>query len=458
MAKIPAPYPDAKQRDLTYLDNNSTTMMCKPAKDAVVKWLTARSNPSADSLLASKAKQLMIFAERYILAHIGEKAGGSGGNTGNKAAYSVIFTSGASESNSFILRSTVESFKRWKGVTPHIITSMIEHKSILDCCKYLEENGMATVSYVSPNVYGFILPSAVEKELNAQKNVALVSIMAANNEMGTINRYAEIGAVCHKHKVPFHTDAVQIFGKFRIAMKKENIDALSMSFHKLYGPMGVGLLIVKNEFLEGYKLNSQIFGSQQHALRGGTENIPLIAGSIAAMMDTFRDRAKKNAHMAALKSAFIKGLSKHVPCGDYMEYFKAAGSGDSGSNAYKDGTDEFIVLGCPVGKANKAGLACLPNTILVSFAKNSSTKAETNFCNVKLKKALDAKKIIVSVGSACNTSSAKASHVLYAIRAPDVVKRGVIRISFSDDSKKRDVITLLSTLLRELQAQRFGTV
>jgi cysteine sulfinate desulfinase/cysteine desulfurase-like protein len=224
--------------------------------------------------------------------------------------------------------------------------------------------------------------------------------------------------------------------------------------------MGVGLLIVKNEFLEGYKLNSQIFGSQQHALRGGTENIPLIAGAIAAMMDTFKDRAKKNAHMAALKAAFITGLSKYVPCGDYMSYFKGGTAGDK-AGISKDASDEFIVLGCPVGKAKPAGvaqnkLACLPNTILISFAKNSSTKAETNFCNVKLKKALDAKKIIVSVGSACNTSSAKASHVLYAIRAPDVVKRGVIRISFSDDSKKGDVATLLSTLLRELRAQQFG--
>lgn len=432
MQKIPAPYPVLKQKNIIYLDNNGTTMLCNVAKNSIIKWLTARSNPSADSLLANKAKDLITFAEQYVLKHIGS------------TKYTVIFTSGASESNSFILRSTVESFRRWKGVKPHIITSTIEHKSVLDCCKFMEESGMATVSYVNPNVYGFILPSQVEKILKEKAgSVALVSIMAANNELGTINKYSEIGEIAHKYNVPFHTDAVQLFGKYVMKLANENIDALSMSFHKLYGPMGIGMLLLKNEFVEGYKLNSQIFGSQQKALRGGTENVPLVAGAIAAMWDTFKNRSEKNKHMLTLKNAFVKSLERNVPKGNYVDYFN--------EHAKSPKSDEFIILGCPSDDVGK----CLPNTLLLSFAKNSATSPEDYFCNVKLKKALDAKKIIVSVGSACNTSSAKASHVLYAIKAPDVIKRGVIRISLSDNSRKKDMDELLSCLVAALRSQKF---
>ena len=432
MQKIPKPYPVVKQRSIIYLDNNGTTMLCKPAREVIIKWLSARSNPSADSLLANKAKELMKFAEQYMLKHI----------SSNK--YSIIFTSGASESNSFILRSTVESFARWKQVKPHIITSTIEHKSVLDCCKFMEETGMATVTYINPNVYGFILPAHVENVLVEKAGrVALISIMAANNELGTINKYSEIGAVAHKYNVPFHTDAVQLFGKYQMKLESENIDALSMSFHKLYGPMGIGLLILKNEFIEGYKLHSQIFGSQQKTLRGGTENVPLVAGAIAAIIDTFKNRSEKNNHMLALKNAFVKSLGKVAHYGNYIDYFN--------ENASVPKQDEFIILGCPSEKIGK----CLPNTLLISFAKNSSTSSETDFCNVKLKKSLDAKKIIVSVGSACNTSSAKASHVLYAIKSPDVVKKGVIRISLSDNSRKKDMDELLSCLIAALRSQKF---
>ncbi len=396
-----------------YLDNNGTTQICEQSKKAMIGWLSSRSNPSADSVLARRARQMVEDAKKYILRHCGVRN------------YSVVFTSGASESNCLILKSVAESYFLQTNTIPHIITSATEHKSILQCCADLAEQRRAYITYISPNCYGMINPALVKRAI--RPNTALISIMAANNEIGCINDIAAISKVAISAKVPFHTDAVQLFGKKKIPMK--NIAAMSMSFHKLYGPMGIGMLLISKNLIKGYKLTGQIAGSQQNGMRGGTENIPAIAGVVASIQCTFTNRAKKNAYMCMLKKRLISGLEKKIPRGDYLDYFKTIPS-----------RNEFVIIG-PQHAGNCASMHALPNTLLLSFAKNDG-----KFCNTRLKKDLDKKRIVVSVGSACSTSDAKASHVLRAIRAPPVIKRGIIRISLSDSTTAREIDTAANAI------------
>jgi cysteine desulfurase len=279
------------------------------------------------------------------------------------------------------------------------------------------------ITYIIPNQYGIIDPLLIEQAI--KPNTALITIMFANNEIGSINPIKTIGEIAHRHNIPFHTDAVQIFGKIRVDMPKFNIDALSASFHKFYGPMGVGLLIIKKSFINGYGLVAQINGTQQNGYRGGTENVPGIAGSLAAMKYTFTKRDEKNNHLLTLRNLFISLLSKHYTVVNYADLPK---HGDKNC---------ICIFGPTVDKQN----SYLPNTILMSIIDYKHP-----FCNVKFKKYLENKKIIVSIGSACNTKSDKASHVLNSLNAKDYVKRGVIRVSFGDYNTQKDVKKIIKVI------------
>jgi cysteine desulfurase len=411
------------KKNIIYLDNNSTTEICKPSIQAIMKWLGAPANPSSDSKHSIEARNMLEDGRKYIQTHCSAKN------------YSVIYTSGASESNSLIIRSTVEAYLKYKKVKPHLITSLTEHKSILKTCDSLRHLGMLDVTYVTPGMSGCIPPSLIRNAL--MPNTCMITIMAANNELGCINNLKDIGAIAHEKKIPFHSDFVQIFGKFKYNLQHHNIDAISVSFHKLCGPMGCGLLIVNNDLIYGYGLDSQIAGTQQNGLRGGTQNVPAIAGSLAAMKHTFTDRNKKNDKLYMLRQFIIDEISKKFDIGDYKNYV-----GNDNPNNVK--AFEIVFLGQLIKKH------ALPNTILISVAKNEGL----SFCNVRLKNALDKSNIIVSIGSACNTSSASASHVLDAIKAPVVIKKGVIRISLCDNTTKKDVQCFLDTFIKATAAQR----
>ena len=415
-----------------YLDNNGTTQLCPPARREMIRWLDSRSNPSSDSIVAAKARELLDFARSMIATHCGTTL----------SRHAIVFTSGASESNSLILRSVAEAYAKHKKNIPHIITSATEHKSIIQCCNALSDNHKARITYIEPNAYGCISPALIEQSITV--NTALISIMSANNELGCINNIKEIGRIARSHNIPFHTDAVQLFGKYKIPLVKYNIDALSMSFHKLYGPMGVGMLIISNELLDGYGIKGQISGSQQGELRGGTENVPGIAGGVAALQSTFRNRDKKNQKMYDMKMMIILELRKHLKQGTYETYF----------NDVEKKRNEFVVMG-PVINGNCKKPNVLPNTLLICFVKNVmiSKTDKKPFCNIDLKKMLDCENVIVSVGSACSTSDKKASHVLYSIRAPDIIRQGVVRISLSDTTTKREIIEFLKILVRCLGVQ-----
>ena len=404
-----------------YLDNNGTTMASKESVSATTKWLKNHGNPSATSGRSQEARKMIDSARAYIRRHCGAPG------------YRVVFTSGASESNSLIIRSCVEAYVRTKKAKAHVLTSLTEHKSVLETCRDMAALGLADISYISPNIYGCINSQVVARSIKS--NTCLITIMAANNELGCINDIAAIGAAAHAANVPFHSDCVQTFGKFRYKLPAMNIDAISMSFHKLYGPMGCGMLVINEDLISGYKLKGQIAGSQQGGLRGGTENVPAIAGSVAALKGAFEKRAEKNRRMASLKKYIITEIGKKYPITNYPKYVAPSGK-----------TFARIEI-VPLGPKNPK--ISLPNTLLLSIAKNSGAP----FCNVKLKRGMERAGISVSIGSACNTSSTKASHVLAAIRAPDVIKRGVIRISLCDSSTKADAAALISTLCKLISAQ-----
>lgn len=389
-----------------YFDNNATTLICEPAKKVHTDWLSCY-NASSDSKISKPARLLLENAKDTVLAQCNVSS----------ATHTALFTSGATESNCFIIRSCVKAYKKKilennSELIPHVIISETEHHSIIECVKDLSDTGDIEVSYIKPTIFGNILPEDVEKEIKS--NTCLITIMFANNEIPIINNIEEIGKVAHKHRIPLHSDCVQIFGKYKIDINKNNIDALSASAHKFYGPKGIGLLIINNKLIEGYNLTAEISGSQQKGLRGGTENIAGIASMIAALKWAFINRKKKNQRLFELRDYLIECLNKKFKIGDYLNYIKEQDSEPL----------EIVLLGPP---NDKKGFI-LPNTILLSVCKNKGRP----FCNVELKKFLDSKNCIVSIGSSCLTQSDKASHVLSAINAPPVIKRGVIRISFND--------------------------
>jgi cysteine desulfurase len=411
-----------------YFDHNATTLICEPAKKAHTDWLGCY-NASSDSKLAKPAKQLMEKVSDYILDHCNVSS----------ATHTVIFTSGATESNCLIIRSTVKAYRKKlleknSTLIPHIITSETEHHSILECLKDLVLSGDIEVTYIKPTIFGNIVAVDVNKEIKS--NTCLITIMFANNEIPIINTINEIGEYAHKMNIPIHSDCVQVFGKYKIDMNKNNIDALSASAHKFYGPKGIGILLLNNKLIEGYGLTGEINGSQQYGLRGGTENIPGIASMAAALKFAFTNRKKKNEKLLKLRNHLLEGLRKYFTFGDYSNYL---------IESKKIEPLELVSLGPP----EKKQAFILPNTVLLSIAKNKGKP----FCNILLKQALDAKNCIVSIGSACLTKHDKASHVLTAIGAPPVIKRGVIRISFGDSNSIQEVDKFISILKECIEKQ-----
>ena len=416
-----------------YLDNNGTTLMCKQAIEATNTWLSCY-NASTDSKVAKPARDLLEKATDDLLKHCGVST----------ASHTAVFTSGGSESNCFIIRACVKAFKkklaeRGSADTPHIVASQLEHHSTLECLRDLTALGDIEVSYVQPRIYGNILAEDVEREI--RPSTCLVVVMAANNEIPVINNISEIGRIAHKHKVPLHSDCVQIFGKIKFNVMKQNIDSLSASAHKFYGPKGVGVLILNNDLITGYGITAEINGSQQSGLRGGTENIAGIAGMMAALDYCFKSkRQEKNARLFALRQRFLERIGKHFTIGEYAAYLTT----DQADQAEKPDL-ELISLGPPEDKP----AFILPNTVLLAICKNRGKP----FCNVELKKYLDSKGFVISLGSACNTKSDKASHVLTAIGAPPVVKRGVIRVSFGDSNKPQEVDQFVAALKSGIEKQ-----
>lgn len=402
---------------LVYLDNNSTTITPKCVIEEYVKWVNS-GNLQSDYPSAVRCQKMLDAFKSYI-GKLSEFVPVNEKNTtlDDENLYDIIFTSGASESNGLFIRSVVDSFNKNMGAPPHILSTEIEHKSILDLLKQLEGEKRITLTLIKPNMLGFISVLDVKKELKPE--TVMATIMSANNETGVINDIAAIAKLCHENNTIIHTDATQSYGKYNIKPVKLSLDGFSASFHKLHGMIGCGLLVIKHKLVRGFKLQSQIAGTGQMSLRGGTMSSALIASSFEALKYSMTDRLQKNEHLNNLKRYTIKELAKRASCRMYAEYLENIKINKVQPNI------EIVFISSPED-------IYLCGTLMLSVVKRNKPE----FCNVDLKKYLYNQGVIISIGSSCNTYSKNASHVIKAMECDSLVRKGIFRVSFGDETTK----------------------
>ncbi|MBR0435010.1 MAG: cysteine desulfurase NifS [Lachnospiraceae bacterium] len=379
------------EKRIVYLDNAATTKVRPEVVETMIPFFTENyGNASAIYSVGAKAKEALTDARTKVADLIGA-------NTDE-----IYFTAGGSEADNWALKATAELLKD-KG--KHIITSKIEHHAILHTCEYLEKNGFE-VTYLDVDEDGIVSPEAVEKAI--RPDTILVSIMFANNEIGTIEPIKEIGEVVHKHGIYFHTDAVQAFGQVHINVDEMNIDMLSASGHKLYGPKGIGMLYIR----KGVKIKSFVHGgAQERKRRAGTENIPGIAGfgkACEIAKATLDERIKRESE---LRDYLIGRLENEIP------YTKINGS-----------------------RTNR-----LPNNVNACFR---FIEGESMLI------MLDGKGICGSSGSACTSGSLDPSHVLLAIGLPHEIAHGSLRLTLSYETTKEEIDYTVDELKKIIETLR----
>ena len=363
-------------KEFVYLDNAATTKVRPEVVEAMLPYFTEiYGNASAVYDFGQKCKQAIEDARETIGSSIGTRAS------------NIYFTAGGSESDNWALKGVAEVYKD-KG--KHIITTKIEHHAILHTCAYLEQQGYE-VTYLDVDADGLVSPEDVKKAI--RPDTILISVMYANNEIGTIEPIEEIGAIAHEHGILFHTDAVQAYAQVPIDVEKMHIDLLSASGHKLNGPKGIGFLYIR----QGLKLKSFIHGgAQERKRRAGTENVPGIVGlgkAVEIAMATMDERIKKESELRDYLIARIE--------------------------------DEI-----PFAKLNGHRVKRLPNNI--------------NFCfrfieGESMLIMLDMAGICGSSGSACTSGSLDPSHVLLAIGLPHEIAHGSLRLTLSDEITKEQL-------------------
>lgn len=359
-----------------YLDNAATTRTSQEVVDAMLPYFTeSYGNPSSIYELGQRSKEAITKAREEIAKVIGAKT------------EEIYFTAGGSEADNWAIKAAYEAYKN-KG--NHIITTKIEHHAVLHTCQYLEKQG-AKVTYLDVDENGLIDLEQLQKAITPE--TILITIMFANNEIGTIEPVKEIGMIAKEHGILFHTDAVQAFGQVPIDVDEMNIDMLSSSAHKINGPKGIGCLYIR----KGVKIRSFIHGgAQERKRRAGTENVPGIVGyGVAARMaaETIEARTRKEQE---LRDYFIRRVLDEVP------YTRLNGDPEKR----------------------------LPNNANFSFR---FIEGES------LLIMLDMKGIAGSSGSACTSGSLDPSHVLLAIGLPHEIAHGSLRLTLGADTTKEDL-------------------
>ncbi len=359
-----------------YADNAATTRLSNTALNAMLPYLQGEyGNPSSLHSVGQRAQEALTEARARIAARLGCQP------------TEVIFTSGGSEADNQAIRS-VAAFGKLKGKT-HIISTAFEHHAVLHTLEALEKEGF-TVTLLDVHEDGMVSAQQVEEAITPE--TCLVTIMYANNEIGTVQPIAEIGEVCRRHGVLFHTDAVQAVGHLPVNVVEQNIDLLSLSAHKFHGPKGIGVLYAR----KGVPIFPLIHGgAQERNRRGGTENIPAFVGMAAALDEACDHLEEHTRKLTALRERLIAGLS-NIP--------------HSVLNGHREHR--------------------LPGTV--------------NFCfegieGESLLLLLDDKGVYASSGSACTSGSLDPSHVLLAIGRPHEIAHGSLRLSLSPDTTEEEV-------------------
>ena len=371
---------------MIYLDNAATTKTAPEVVEAMLPYFTEMyGNPSSIYDFASKSKEGVSKARGQIADVLGAKK------------EEIYFTAGGSEADNWALKATFEAYKS-KG--NHIITTKIEHHAILHTCEYLEKERGAKITYLDVDENGIVKLDELEKAITPE--TILISVMFANNEIGTIEPIKEIGEIAKEHGILFHTDAVQAYAHVLINVDECHIDMLSSSGHKLNGPKGIGFLYIK----KGLKLKSFIHGGQQErGRRAGTENVPGIVGIAKACeiaMAEMEERMKKETE---LRDYLIKRILKEIP----------------------------------YTRLNGHSRKRLPNNVNISF---QFVEGESILI------MLDMAGICASSGSACTSGSVDPSHVLLAIGLPHEIAHGSLRLTLGYENTKEEMDMVVDNLKR----------
>lgn len=368
-----------------YLDNNATTALKKEVLDAMLPYLTENyGNASSKFYKIGRDAEQAVFSFRETVAKsIGAKSN------------EIYFTGSGCEADNWAIKGIVDAYA-YKG--NHIITSSIEHHAVLNTCAFLEKHGYK-VTYLPVDKNGYVNPADVENAIT--EDTILISIMTVNNEIGSVQPISEIGEIAKKHKVLFHTDAVQAIGHMKIDVNELGVDLLSMSAHKFHGPKGVGALYIKN----GIKISNLIHGGgQERGKRAATENVAGMAGMAKAIELATENLDKNISHMTKMRDMLISGIEERIP---------------------------YCILNGPIGKERNC------NNVNFSF---KYVEGES------ILMMLDMKGIAASSGSACASGSLDPSHVLLAIGLPHAIAHGSLRLSVSEDTTEEEVKYLLDVL------------
>ncbi len=376
---------------MIYADNAATTKMSRTAIDAMLPFMEETwGNPSSLYEAGQKAAEALSKARERIAACIGADA------------KEIYFTSGGSESDNWAIISAAQNGKK-KGKT-HIISSAFEHHAVLHTLKKLEKEGFE-IELLDVHQNGMVYPEQVEQAL--REDTCLVTLMYANNEIGSVLPVGEIGALCKKKNIVFHTDAVQAAGRLPIDVKEQNIDLLSLSAHKFHGPKGTGVLYARRgiplvNWLEG--------GAQERGKRAGTENVPAIMGMAAALEESCKAMQKDNELLLDLRLRLMEGLSK-----------------------------------IPHSALNGDEISRLPGNVHFCF---EGIEGES------LLLLLDEKGICASSGSACTSGSLDPSHVLLSIGRPHEIAHGSLRLSLSAQNTREEVEQILEIVPKTVEYLR----
>lgn len=408
--------------NIAYLDNNATTLMPESVVQELVRW-TNQGNPSAAYASAKKCQAMMEEFLGFIARSVGAPI----------SQYTIVFTSGATEANCMICRAVIERARN--GAPFHVVTSAVEHKSILllleDMARCIPE---MSLTFVNPDVSGHIRADDFVRAL--RPTTCLAICMNANNETGAINDIADIGRVvkAFNPNIFFHSDIVQSFGKIPVRLDAAQVDGASISFHKLHGPPGVGAAIIRKSRTKDWC--PILYGTQSSGLRGGTENVIGIGAAYAATQLAFSRLQQTIDHELELKKYLVARLANSAPTMSFEEYIGAKTKMEL----------QIVIIG---DKTFLDPVRYLPATIMISATKLVGPSA----CNTLIKEKLEAARVIVSVGSACNTSSQEHSHVLRSMGLPTVIMDGAIRVSMCGYTTREEIDRFVLGFLSEVKRQ-----
>lgn len=376
---------------LIYLDNAATTQLSPEVLEEMKPYLTEYyGNPSSIYRFAQKSSQAVERAREEIASMIGAKPS------------EIYFTGGGSESDNWAIKGVAEAY-RAKG--RHIITSKIEHHAVLHTCEYLERQGYE-VTYLNVDEEGVIDLEQLQQAI--RPDTILISVMTANNEIGTIQPILKIGEIAEKHGILFHTDAVQAFGHIPLHVKDMNIDLLSASGHKIHGPKGIGFLYIKESVKPSVLIHG---GAQERGKRAGTHNVPGIVGFAAAAKKADRSMKETMEQERKLRDYLIHRIETEIP---------------------------FSLL-------NGHRTDRLPNNVHFCFR---FIEGESMLI------LLDEEGICASSGSACTSGSLDPSHVLLAIGRPHEIAHGSLRLTLSETTTKQELDYVVEALKKIIERLR----